>query len=808
MRFTQVLCGTASAVVLAGMGAGAVQAQQAAPAQNEIPTVDSIVVTAQKREQNLQDVPIVVTAVSAKQLEGAGVKDIKDLQILTPGLNVASTSNETNTTVRIRGVGTVGDNPGLESSVSVVIDGVYRPRNGVAFNDLGEMERVEVLKGPQGTLFGKNTSAGVINVLTKAPEFEFGAEAEATFGNYGSKGGSVAVTGPIIADKLAGRLFAAKRERDGFYTIKTGAGPRTATDDANQDFYTIRGQLLATPTDELKFRFIGDYTKRDERCCVGVQIVTGATGPILDALSADSGVSIPAKPFDRISYANRPTDQQIEDKGVSLEGEWTTPWLGGATLTSITAAREWTTNNGQDVDFSTADVAYRNGDQWRTRFKQFSQELRFAGRAEKGEWLIGAFYADEDLDQLTPFRYGSAYETYLGLLLSGGASPTFVSALTGRAPGTSYTANSGSLDAYAQNSKSLSFFTNDTYHLTDRIDLTIGLRHTHELKTLATQYTNLPGNNGCAATLGRTGTIVGIVGAANAATVIGNLCLPWTDPGFNNYSSKQKRNEKEWTGTFKVSAKVTDDIMSYVSWAKGYKAGGFNLDRSRIGLGAPNPDTGFAPETVESIEVGFKTSWLNRRLSVNSAFFHQSYDGFQLNTFTGVSYIVTSIPKVESFGVDTDLLWFTPIRGLSLQGGVTYAETEYGPFIAPTGVSPRLSDARLSFAPLWSGSLAASYEHDLGSSLLFHANLSAKYSSSYNTGSDLAPQKVQPKMTVMNGRIGIGSQTGLWTVDAWAQNLTNKKYYQVGYDGPLQSGTYDAFLGAPRTYGVTLKARF
>ncbi|WP_395445601.1 TonB-dependent receptor [Caulobacter sp. UC70_42] len=268
---------------------GAVQAQQATPAQNDIPTVDSIVVTAQKREQNLQDVPIVVTAVGAKQLEGAGVKDIKDLQILTPGLNVASTSNETNTTVRIRGVGTVGDNPGLESSVSVVIDGVYRPRNGVAFNDLGEMERVEVLKGPQGTLFGKNTSAGVINVLTKAPEFEFGAEAEATFGNYGSKGGSVAVTGPIIADKLAGRLFAAKRERDGFYTIKTGAGPRTATDDANQDFYTIRGQLLATPTDELKFRFIGDYTKRDERCCVGVQIVTGPTGPILDALSADFG---------------------------------------------------------------------------------------------------------------------------------------------------------------------------------------------------------------------------------------------------------------------------------------------------------------------------------------------------------------------------------------------------------------------------------------------------------------------------------------------------------------------------------------
>jgi iron complex outermembrane receptor protein len=144
----------------------------------EVQTVDSIVVTAQKREQNLQDVPVVVTAVGAKLLRDTGVKDIKDLTILTPGLTVTSTTSEASTTARIRGVGTVGDNPGLESSVGVVIDGVYRPRNGVGFGDLGEMERIEVLKGPQGTLFGKNTSAGVINIVTKEPEFGFGANAE------------------------------------------------------------------------------------------------------------------------------------------------------------------------------------------------------------------------------------------------------------------------------------------------------------------------------------------------------------------------------------------------------------------------------------------------------------------------------------------------------------------------------------------------------------------------------------------------------------------------------------------------------
>src|SRR4051812_40160097 len=231
MRFTQVLCGTASAVVLAGLTPLAAQAQTAAQ-NTDIPTVDSIVVTAQKREQNLQDVPVVVTAVGAKLLQDTGVKDIKDLTILTPGLTVTSTSSEASTTARIRGVGTVGDNPGLESSVGVVIDGVYRPRNGVGFGDLGEMERIEVLKGPQGTLFGKNTSAGVINVVTKEPEFGFGATGELTFGNYDARGLAASVTGPLYEDKLAGRLYVAARKRDGYNDVVTGKGPSDRDEDA------------------------------------------------------------------------------------------------------------------------------------------------------------------------------------------------------------------------------------------------------------------------------------------------------------------------------------------------------------------------------------------------------------------------------------------------------------------------------------------------------------------------------------------------------------------------------------------------
>src|SRR3989338_6464694 len=234
MRFSQLLRASASAAVLSGLFVGAAYAQDAAE-QN---SVDAIIITATKREQSLQDVPVVVTAVSGQLMQDAGVKDIKDLTILTPGLTVTSTSNETVTTARIRGVGTVGDNPGLESSVGVVIDGVYRPRNGVSFGDLGELQRVEVLKGPQGTLFGKNTSAGVINILSVAPSFNFGAQGEITVGDYGARGASGSVTGPLTSDDiLAGRLFFATRQRDGYLDVVTGtAGPRTQYADATQDF--------------------------------------------------------------------------------------------------------------------------------------------------------------------------------------------------------------------------------------------------------------------------------------------------------------------------------------------------------------------------------------------------------------------------------------------------------------------------------------------------------------------------------------------------------------------------------------------
>ena len=838
MRFTQVLCGTASAVVLAGLGASsAAQAQT-----SDIQTVDSIIVTAQKREQNLQDVPVVVTAVGAKLLQDTGVRDIKDLTILTPGLTVTSTSSEASTTARVRGVGTVGDNPGLESSVGVVIDGVYRPRNGVGFGDLGEMERIEVLKGPQGTLFGKNTSAGVINVMTKEPEFGFGASGEVTLGNYDAHGVSASVTGPLVGDKLAGRLYVAARERDGYNDVIVGAGPSSRKQDADQNFYTVRGQLLFVPDDNATFRVIADYSRRDENCCGAVQIRTGPTAGILALVSGQTApVAMTADPFARVAYSNRGAPAKIEDKGVSLQGDIDLP-VG--TLTSISAIRQWRTDNGQDSDFSLADLAYRNKDGTNySQFTTYTQELRLAGKTDKFDWLVGAFLADERLETRTNFLYGNDYEQYLGRLLSRSAAnpaglANFVALLLNRAPNTSFVGGQGLYDRYDQRAKSISLFTNDTWHVTDAFDITAGLRYTSEDKKLNTFQTNSDGGIACGTALSPAGQarIAGIVGAAAAPTVIANLCLPWANPLFNGRGTSQSRSEKEWSGTIKASYRISPEVFTYASYARGYKGGGFNLDRTQSSNGLPSGgpgvtpiyDTSFPGEFVDSYEIGIKNTLFNRTVLFNVSGFYQKFTDFQLNTFLGTSFVVRSIPEVKSKGVDADFLWFTPIHGLSVQSGFTYALTKYGDQAIPndpTNALALLPGSRMSLAPKYSASGSLTYETPVGGDMKARFNLGAKYSSSYNTGSDLFPPKVQKAYTVVNGRVALGAADDRWTVELWGLNLFNEKYMQVAFNGTLQGSsglgatqktynpaldtiTYDAFLGAPRTYGVTLRSKF
>ena len=816
-----------------------VLAQQPTPAGDESRNIENIIVTAQKREQSLQDVPIVVTAVSEQLLKDTGVKDIKDLQILTPGLIVTSSTSEASTTARIRGIGTVGDNPGLESSVGVVVDGVYRPRNGVGFGDLGELERIEVLKGPQGTLFGKNTSAGVINVVSKRPSKTFGADAEVTAGNFGDLEGAASITGPL-SDTLAGRMYFAGRERDGFLDVRTGPGPRTQNDDYDRSYYTTRGQLLLTPSESLDLRFIGDYSKRDESCCAAPQAVLTPTGAILNALNTTvpGSFSNPARPFDRVAFSNRSSAQEIEDYGASLEVNWDLDALGGATLTSITAWRNWETINAQDGDFTAVDILYReaNGENG-SRFRQTSQEIRLAGDTDRLNWLIGAFYAGEDLDSRNQLFFGTQFQEYYSRLLG---SPAAIGGLTGLGAG-AYVGGLSQQDRYDQKSDTYALFTNNTLKLTDGLEFTLGLRYTDEQKDLDSQYFNQHGGVGCQALRSRLGAIATNPQLAPAlGTIYAIGCAPYADPLFNNFATSQSIDESELSGTAKLAYRFNESVMTYVSFARGYKASGFNLDRERTNNNITNnpaypgdpvnpaqpagpfvpgtagairadSDTHFDKELVDSYEVGAKTQWLDNSLLLNTTVFYQDYTDFQLNTFTGLVFVVTSLPQVVSQGVDLDFVWYTPLRQLSLQGGATYAETEikdFGTAATLATFSPVRKSDTLSFAPKWSGSLSATFEQPFASSMLFRANAGAKYLSEYNTGSNLAPTKIQDALTLVNARVSIGADNDAWALELWSQNLTDKDYYQVAFDAVLQTGNIDAFLGAPRTYGVTARFKF
>jgi len=855
---------------------GALFAQAApVPATGDEPTtLSTMTVTAQKREEAMQDVPISITALPEALIRDTGVRDIKDLQVLVPGLTVTSTQNEAITTARIRGVGTVGDNVGLESSVGVVIDGVYRPRNSVGFGDLGQIERIEVLKGPQGTVFGKNTSAGVINVMTRRPSYNQAIDGEITVGNYGALGVAASYN-DAISDNAAFNIYATKRKRDGWMDVVTGNGPRTEDEDYDQNYHSVRGQLLLEPTDTLDINFIADFTSREENCCSAVQTVVGGTAAVINGVGGGNAIAAPGDdPFDRIAYSNRSTEQDIKDKGVSAEVNWESPWFGGATLTSITASRDWQAINGLDFDFTTADILYRNADEDESlsRFETLSQEFRLTGSTDRVDWMVGLFYSDEDLTRNDSYRVGNGYEPYLstlvgtqvlgalaaqlapaGIVVNTANPATFLSQVSGRPFGTNF-AGLGALDRYQQDAESLALFTNNTWHATDALDLTLGLRYTREEKTLHSDYSNPNGSTGCGAVLanpaGRVAAALTARGipiaalppalrqqilAAVTPQVTGFMCLPWANalhaaPGRDTV---QDREEKEWSGTVKAAYRWNETVMTYASAARGYKGGGFNLDRvqsldgqSEGGSGIiPVLDTSFEGEFVDSYELGTKTTWAGGNLLLNATLFHQTYEDFQLNSFLGTSFVVRSIPELVSQGIDTEILWQPAgLPGVMLQGGVTYADTQYGDnipgadFAAPTGQLYKLQGGQVSFAPRWSGSASLTYERDINSSLVGRFNIGAKYMSDYNTGSDLDVEKEQEAFTVVNARVGLGAENGRWMVELWGLNVFDEEYVQVGFDGPLQAvgspqpndpmNTYNAFLGAPATYGVTFRFNY
>jgi outer membrane receptor protein involved in Fe transport len=403
-------------------------AQTSTPTPTPAPAADDqdyqsaneIVVTATRRNETVQDVPIAITAIGAAELQNAGVDNIRDLEQLAPSVQSSTgQSSATGTTIYIRGITTGGDNPGFEPAVGVFIDGVFRSRAGVAISELPELERIEVLRGPQGTLFGRNTSAGALSIYTALPQFETHGYVEGSYGNYNAYGIKGAITGPV-SEKLALRLDAGYRKRDGY--IKDANSSRRFND---IDRWNVRGQALLD-TGDITFRLIADYSQTDEECCGTVSTVRGGIAQIINGIALSQGRTgiYTGQPSDRIQAVspNRDYGEKVKDWGLSGELNWD---LGDVKMTSITAYRDWQATRSQDIDFSGIDRAYRSG--YLTKLKDFTQEVRFQGSAFGGalDWLVGGFYLHEQNDLTDTVRLGNDGNLFVDSVFNALAGPSF-----------------------------------------------------------------------------------------------------------------------------------------------------------------------------------------------------------------------------------------------------------------------------------------------------------------------------------------------------------------------------------------------
>jgi outer membrane receptor protein involved in Fe transport len=496
-----------------------------------------------------------------------------------------------------------------------------------------------------------------------------------------------------------------------------------------------------------------------------------------------------------------------------------------ASITSITAYRQWKTLYGQDPDFTNADVLIRQGTNANSdRFDEFSQELRFAGTYGKLDYLVGGFYSNEDLHSNYSLLYGEQFDTFLNLLVSNlggfGNNPNILKGLFG--PNAAFAPGAGSLDQYHQTDNTYAAFTNETLHITDALDLTGGLRFTDDQKDLSTVSHNTR-NPGRACNAINSNPLSRIPALQQLVDI---ACLPFENPSYNNFSNQQSSVERDLSGTVKLAYRLSPEFLTYVSYARGYKAGGFNLDR----VSCPNApgcapgslaavrNTGFPAEFADSYEVGVKSTLLDRTLLLNATLFLQHFRNFQLNTFNGLVFVVDSVPDVYSRGVDADFVWL-PTKDLSFQGGITVASTKFtdGDQSSLTANGQQFLGApgsRLPLAPLYSWSLSGTYSHDLAADLVGRLTVGVKYSSHYNTGSDLDPRKEQDAFALVNARVSVGPENGRYSVEFWAENLFDTNYQQVAFDAPFQNvptngtGVIDAFLGQPRTFGATFRVKF
>ncbi|CAN5136940.1 TonB-dependent receptor [soil metagenome] len=832
------------ALIAAGPAFAQQAAQQVAPQPADKTTMfEEIIVTATKREQTLQDVPISVAVTGQQTIERAQIRDLIDLQSVVPSLKVSQFNAVGQTNFIIRGFGNGNGNDGIESSVGVFIDGVYRSRSGSALDDLPEVERIEVLRGPQSTLFGKNVSAGAISIVTKKPQFDFGGKAEVSVGNYDLRQFKATVTGPI-ADDLAIRVSASSNKRDGYSKNVT-----TGNDVNDRDRWSVRGDLLWEPTDKVSVRVIGDYNKIHEVCCAVSSIYNGPATQFIGApapFGLGKPVGDPSKVFDREVIFNTDPDNRLTGQGLSAQGDID---VGFANLTSITAYRKQTSASYQDVDFTGADLANKADG---NAIKTFTQEFRLASKGEGPlNWLIGGFYQDEKLRTGRTINYGANMRAYADGLsgqvpaaLLGALPASLRPALTGRSniyaleflqslvtpsirPGATYFQPSQGIDDdYAMDQKSYSLFGQADYKITDRLTVTGGLAYLNDDKKAASNVVlrdsfsalNLQAIPQFTA-IGLPGGLYGALGGlqfyyGNTATH-GPVNFP------NAMESGELKGDKV---TYAVRAAYDfGSINTYVSYSTGWKAGAYNLSSDGRPPNANGVGRTAAPENVSVLEAGLKARFQDGYL--NLAVFDQSIKGFQSNAYTGIGYSLVNAGEESVKGFEVDSAW-RPLAWLSLTGAATYLDPTYDSFTgAPcvnydtarcpvnplTGLRPNFRDLtgdKPAGIPKWSLSTSATISHDLGHGWEGYLRGEYDYTSKTQLTETTPPNLSTWGQSVVNASLGLVRAEQQLEVMVWGRNLTKDESLIATFPTVAQDGSYSGYPSAPRTYGVTVRKTF
>jgi len=726
--------------------------------------LETVTVTTRRREESSQDVPTPMSVVSGQTLETQRVYRIQDLQQLVPSVNVAY-MHARQSSVSIRGLGNNPASDGLEGSVGLYIDNVYLGRPGMAVFDLMDIEQLEVLRGPQGTLFGKNTTAGVINISTRAPSFTPERSIETSVGEGGYFQTKGTLSGPLN-DQLAGRISAYRTRSDG--DIKNEFNGHDLNGGSRDGF---RAQLLFKPNENFNLRWIGDYNEEDSSAGTRVLYNTGPTINGVNLYSARAAAAGATLVNGSHRKVNLDSDQHVtvHQGGTSVEANWTLP--SDFTLTSVSSYRYWNFTPRND-DGLNVPASYNAGVS--VEDKQYSQEFRLASpKGEFFDYVLGAYYFGSDLDNKSFAYYGPQADIWNG---------TPRGAL----------ANVNSVGRGHIKTDSFALFAQGTWHLTPRLDFTAGVRGTYEEKNA---WVNRDAPQGGAAVTGA------------AATARRGRTGAYDSGDLNQYSSSP-------SGLLNLSYRFTDDLLGYATLSHGEKSGGVNLVvGSAPTAGADSLLIG--TERANNAELGFKSTLWDRRLQLNANVFWTQVNAYQTNAYDDVNRVqyLTNAGSVRSRGVEFEST-VIPLRGLTLNFNGSFNDVSYlsykdapcPPEVSQAPGAPAscdLSGHQVVGASKWIGNANGKYEWNLANGLQPYVTGSYAFrSKAVGTVEDSDYGQI-PSYAVVNLSTGLRGDfnQGQWDVSLWLKNAFDKIYYTTLWTGG--NGGYEGLLGTPRTLGVT-----